>query len=223
MQKTGAPGRSIMSKIEEKKINLCYKFKQGDTVNYEVNKTIREKIISNKNVSLHSKKTFTSHREQKITHIDDRGMASITINNNNNIKEVNIDNKGNSMTDSVSYLFSLPEEEVKINSKWTKKQILSLPFLSVPLEYNITYLLSEYRYLKEYNCVRIEVLPEEITCPLILEDNITCNQITSFDGEFYFASEEGVLVKSIQRTNIIARVETFLLDSTLEIVMELKK
>ena len=87
----------------------------------------------------------------------------------------------------------------------------------------MTCLLAEYRYLKEYNCVRIKVLPGEITCPLILEDNVTCNQITSFDGEFYFAPEEGLIVKSVQRTNVIARIETFLLDSTLEIVWELKK
>jgi len=210
-----------MSKIEDKTINLFYKFKEGDTVNYEINKNITEKIISDKNISLYPPKTFTCHIEQKITHIDGRGLISITIKANNTIKEVKIDNKGNSRTGS--YIFTLPEEEVKLNSKWTGKQKLQLPFLSAPFEYNITCLLSEYRYLKDYNCARIEVLPEEITCPLILEDNVTCNQITSFDGEFYFAPEEGLLVKSVQRTNIIARVETFLIDSTLEIVMELKK
>ncbi|MEQ8192296.1 MAG: hypothetical protein ABRQ39_30300 [Candidatus Eremiobacterota bacterium] len=212
-----------MSKIEDKKMNLSYKFKEGDTLNYELNKTITEKIISDKNISLHSQKTFTFNIEQKIAHIDDTGLATIIIKNNESIKKITRNNKGNMETQGISYIFSLPEEEVKINSKWTKKQVLCLPWLSVPLEYNITYLLSEYRYIKEYNCARIEVLPEEIHCPLILEDNFACNQITSFDGEFYFAPEEGLLVKSVQRTNIIARIETILLDSNLEIVMELKK
>jgi len=212
-----------MSKIEEKKMNLSYKFKEGDTINYELNKTITEKIISDKNISLHSKKTFTFNIEQKIAHIDDTGLVTISIKINDITNKVNINNKGNSRTQELSYIFSLPEEEVKINSKWTKKQALCLPCLSVPMEYNITYLLSEYRYINEYNCARIEVLPEEINCPLILEDNFACNQITSFDGDFYFAPEEGLLIKSVQRTNIIARIETLLLDSNLEIVMELKK
>ncbi|MEQ8169446.1 MAG: hypothetical protein ABRQ38_11160 [Candidatus Eremiobacterota bacterium] len=210
-----------MSKIEDKNLNLFYKFKERDRVNYEINKTIIEKIISKENVSLHSRQTFTSHVEQNITHIDDRGLISITIKDNNNIKEIKIDNKGNTVTGS--YIFVLPDEEVKLNSIWTGKYKIHLPFLLSPLEYNMTCLLAEYRYLKEYNCVRIKVLPGEITCPLILEDNVTCNQITSFDGEFYFAPEEGLIVKSVQRTNVIARIETFLLDSTLEIVWELKK
>ena len=210
-----------MSKIEDKNLNLFYKFKERDRVNYEINKTIIEKIISKGNVSLHSRQTFTSHVEQNITHIEDRGIVSITIKDNNNIKEIKIDNKGNTVTGS--YIFVLPDEEVKLNSIWTGKYKIHLPFLLSPLEYNMTCLLAEYRYLKEYNCVRIKVLPGEITCPLILEDNVTCNQITSFDGEFYFAPEEGLIVKSVQRTNVIARIETFLLDSTLEIVWELKK
>ncbi len=210
-----------MSKIEDKNLNLFYKFKERDTVNYEINKTIIEKIISKENVSLHSRQTFTSHVEQNITHIDDRGLISITIKDNNNIKEMKIDNKGNTVTGS--YIFVLPDEEVKLNSRWTGKHKIHLPFLLSPLEYNMTCLLAEYRYVKEYNCVRIKVLPEEITCPLILEDNVTCNQITSFDGEFYFAPEEGLIVKSVQRTNVIARIETCLLDSILEIVWELKK
>jgi hypothetical protein len=212
-----------MSKIEDKKIDLCYKFKEGDTINYELNETITEKIISNKDVTFHSRKTCKTNIEQKVINIDDTGIVTINIKNNNNTKKVNIDKKGNISPAGLSYVLTLPEEEVKINSKWTIRQTLEVPFFSVPLEYDITYLLSEYRYLKEYNCVRIEVLPEEINCPLILEDSVTCNQITSFDGEFYFSSEEGLLVRSIQRTNIIARVETFLLDSNLEILMEITK
>lgn len=84
-----------MSKPDDKKIDLCYKFKEGDTVNYEFNKTITEKIISNKELLVHSKKTFKTNIEHKIIHIAPRGIITINIKNDNMTRQVNVDRKGN--------------------------------------------------------------------------------------------------------------------------------
>ncbi|HPZ08091.1 MAG TPA: hypothetical protein PL110_08250 [Candidatus Eremiobacteraeota bacterium] len=212
-------------KNEDKPIELGYKFKVGDIIVYEQRKLIKEKINLNTNTVFNSKEENIYRIIQKVINVDKDNIATMEINitdketNKEKERNIKINNKGKIISgynDELSN-FSFPEEKVKVKATWVDSGIIYLSLLELPVEFKTHFLFSGTTCIHEYNCIKIDISGEEI-CSSI--EN--CRHKTSYGGEIYLAYEEGIVVKSIKRSNILAKIDNYLLDSNIEIRLDLK-